>query len=835
LWCHELKELEEQDRKLNELKNMEASYQMHNSINGTNDSYDSDLTHAFPNDASIINKEDSFCNQMDLSHVSNESEGGKNDIEILETSTTETDIVAKVLSRLHSTAETASVSDQYLQALANSLGISIKKESMNEDMATSYIAKQKEWFTNDIQAKQAVSGNKYKYLAKCLQIPTRTKKPMNKEKLESLRQDLVSKFISTDNNTIVSMGNIQALSKLNGIYFLDGTLSIKGKKDLLLLAIKFCEKGITMLPNQDAFSLKTLQVYLSNEDISNEQQKVPIIETENNTTSNNNINSQRAIIPSRISVRKTKRHPNAAELRKARPLTTRVELRLHLQPNNQDIGTVTHLKRQLQEIVDKLVDVDNSVKFHPWYDEIPNSSLENNKVPEDLRSIHRFFPRVQTMRQGPTYGEFQISHKRNWEDIVRDLNPWLTSQKHGLYYQVLQCPLTTNIGWLLWSFRRLDTECLQKELEELYDIKVNLRYQNISIGQGKLAEGNMVRALHVVVDQRKADQISSIFQKAYSFQAEDFPLGIVMRFIPHILRVTSTKTAKIVKWRARQNIFLKGIESTTKPMTATSWEIMLLDTIRPNFGTLRKQLMAMKSKINQEEYLFLSVDVSFFRANEVLFSFLPRHEQEARNFVANIVPYFLHKFGIDTIKDVFYHEALVRAEQSVWNADTEEVVTSADLYLDQSGDILDDFDFLDAIGGGTVLPTTQPHDIDTREISRVERLFTGEDSTSVGTLFTQEYQLTKTSSQSKQIITPTNNSISATKSVSSTTTTIEDVERQMTAMSSEMETIKTMLTAVLKQQGGGNQQQPMLIQKVAQQETQDDADNHRNRVVCFQE
>jgi hypothetical protein len=68
--------------------------------------------------------------------------------------------------------------------------------------------------------------------------------------------------------------------------------------------------------------------------------------------------------------------------------------------------------------------------------------------------------------------------------------------------------------------------------------------------------------------------------------------------------------------------------------------------------------MSIKAKSNKNEYLFLSVDVSFFRSNEVCFSFLTRHEQDVRTFVTNIVPYFRHKHHIDQIKDIFYQEAL---------------------------------------------------------------------------------------------------------------------------------------------------------------------------------
>jgi hypothetical protein len=80
-----------------------------------------------------------------------------------------------------------------------------------------------------------------------------------------------------------------------------------------------------------------------------------------------------------------------------------------------------------------------------------------------------------------------------------------------------------------------------------------------------------------IVDQKESDKISNLFQKIYSFTATEFPLGIVMRFIPHFLRVKQDKHQKIIKWRNKQKCFLEGIEAADRPMTATSWEILHLD------------------------------------------------------------------------------------------------------------------------------------------------------------------------------------------------------------------------------------------------------------------
>jgi hypothetical protein len=167
-------------------------------------------------------------------------------------------------------------------------------------------------------------------------------------------------------------------------------------------------------------------------------------------------------------------------------------------------------------------------------------------------------------------------------------------------------------------------------------------------------------------------------------------------------------------------------------MSATSWEVLALDKEVEGIGTLREEIMAKKSKIRKDEPIFLSVDTTFFRGNEVIFTFLPRHETEARAFVTNMVPYFLHKFKNVKIHAIFQEQVLERAKQTIWNADTKEVVTQSDLYLENSGEINDNFDMLEVLG---IKEDATP--VVLNDVGRVERLFSGEDATSVGSLFTQ--------------------------------------------------------------------------------------------------
>ena len=206
--------------------------------------------------------------------------------------------------------------------------------------------------------------------------------------------------------------------------------------------------------------------------------------------------------------------------------------------------------------------------------------------------------------------------------MLFEIGSWLAETKNGIYYQKVQSQSTVNIGWLLWSFRRIDTVILEKELFQLYGITVHLRYQNIANGTPIQNDANIVRALHVVTDQKEADRIALLFQKTYHFKSTNFPLGIILRFVPHFSRVSKTKQSKLHKWRYKQRVFNRAIENPEKPMSSTSWEILELDKEIKGFGSLRKAIMKLHTKTTRTNLCFL---VQTHHSLGAMKSFLPSY------------------------------------------------------------------------------------------------------------------------------------------------------------------------------------------------------------------
>jgi hypothetical protein len=678
--------------------------------------------------------------------------------------------------------------DASVQAIAIISNTTIANEYLDEHKLRRYVEINQEWFRRTENVLSYMSNSKFKLLEKIMNDEIKSKKQVKKNQLPKLRQELMERFTSTQIKDVKQFKVLHCLAKITGIFFENSTFLPKEKKRVMELSLETLRNCNQTVPVQDKFSVNFLLAHIQEQEQEQAKDKKSIKE-QTNGSSVTKISRVLDIVSNET---QTTTQPTTHAAR----TNTRLELRLNIRNNESDTNTLLQLQTQLQELLDKLLEIDNSLTVLPWFDRTEQVPLLNNKVPNNLRSINQYFQRLQPKLTGNSYGEFQIQHSRRWEDIAHDMTPWLTENKHGLYYQTLQCPTTTNLGWLLWSFRRIDTSILQREIKDRFGLKINLRYQNISEGKGQSLQENIVRALHVVVDQKEADQASVLLQRIYSFQESMFPLGIVMRFIPHVQRVKSDKLPKIIKLRNRQKSFLQAIENSTKQMSATSWEILQLDTNIKEFGTLRKNLMSIMSKQKPTEPLFLSVDTSFFRSNEVLFTFLPRHENEARMFVANIVPFFLHNYNLDILKDIFQREALIRASQTTWNAELQEVASPSDLYLEQSGDIQDNFDILEVLGIDLV-SNNNTKGSEENEEQRVERLFTGEDSTSIGTLFTNNQ---KNDNVTQQYSANHSSNMSNNNRSVSTSLTSEEVEKKMGEFSQELSEIKNLMHQLLQKQ-----------------------------------
>jgi hypothetical protein len=100
---------------------------------------------------------------------------------------------------------------------------------------------------------------------------------------------------------------------------------------------------------------------------------------------------------------------------------------------------------------------------------------------------------------------------------------------------MLQVENSSEIGWLLYSTKAMDTGALVDEIADLVGLQVGLRWKIINVGaKGKLPESQRVHALNMDINSsyrwEAQKKLTAYFGRAMK-DKEDYPNGIQLRFI----------------------------------------------------------------------------------------------------------------------------------------------------------------------------------------------------------------------------------------------------------------------------------------------------------------
>jgi hypothetical protein len=357
--------------------------------------------------------------------------------------------------------------------------------------------------------------------------------------------------------------------------------------------------------------------------------------------------------------------------------TTRFDIRVEvvqdpLVRSNLDL-VFNHIVRILKE----LMKCDPYIAVVPWSTKDANQNvLDLDKKIPSLQALQRYFNRIRNVEKGPSYGEMRLLHKTKWSDILYDTGSWLSRQGHGVYHKELQVEKSANVGWLMFSFRAIDTTLLARVLFEMHGITVSFRWAVISLGTGSIIQ-TPIKALHIVVESGEPyNRAKTILQSIYGSSVTTFPLGICLRYIPTIANLGPQGLEIVKRLRRKQQSFLDLIEGRQ----AKSWEINCLDISINQQPPLRELLMSVTSPSQTQHKLFISVDTAYNKQDLVLFTYLPRFEDEVRGFLGIMVPYLIKKNGPE-IEEYFSADSVARAAEMEFNEETQQVTTKDDAYL----------------------------------------------------------------------------------------------------------------------------------------------------------
>ena len=370
---------------------------------------------------------------------------------------------------------------------------------------------------------------------------------------------------------------------------------------------------------------------------------------------------------------------------------TRVTLKLNIEPSDDPLGQVIDV---MKEFLRESSQIDETISIVPWRNICHLDPITHNSiVPNTVTGMHKFMHKLYVPKKGEQtsiYPHIKIAHDTLFSDLRDDLLPWLTSQGHGMFYNMLQADDGTEIGWLLYSTREMDAGALADEIIDAIDVNIGLRWKVINSGKKNMSKDNMVRALSVEVSGRSKTRGIAQLLKLYSRKmkpVQDYPNGIRLRFVKsRSSGVNSIEKSKMDKLRVRQKEFLKCIR------TSVTEEIISLD-YSPDAGnvpTLRQMIMDIVSPTTNAP-LFHSVDRDW-RLEGFKLQFSPALEEEAETAIHTLLPLLKHLFPNVAVEDHFEADTARRCEYMVWNEEKKMIIDT--LVPDETEHITEDEDLV---------------------------------------------------------------------------------------------------------------------------------------------
>jgi hypothetical protein len=392
-----------------------------------------------------------------------------------------------------------------------------------------------------------------------------------------------------------------------------------------------------------------------------------------------------------------------------------------------------------------------------------------------MKDINKYFPRIRN-QSGATWGDVCLLHTNDFSDIISVCQNSLDAAGHGLYKKRLQCINVKCIGWLLYSFRAIDTRALSNKLDAEYNLKADFRYAAINLDRMHIPIEQQIRALHIwIPNDSTFIRTKRSLQALYSSAATTFPLDIKMRLVPAMETITKLHHIdQIKKLKGRQGTFTKKVEASN----CISWDITNLDCPTGGLPSLRSLIMDAKPSSGKGS-LFLSVDYAYKRNDLVIFSFLPVYALEARAFANRVAAYIILKYQAnEAVQEYFTPDACSMVEDVEWDEATKQIITKEEKYLDNLLALEDDLWLLD---------DEEPATTNTVQVShtptRIENIFLGNCDDSVGTLRSNGNTVTRVQGNSQSNVNASTTTAGNSRNENTTTSNLNSENEHPSSVS----------------------------------------------------
>ena len=107
----------------------------------------------------------------------------------------------------------------------------------------------------------------------------------------------------------------------------------------------------------------------------------------------------------------------------------------------------------MKEFLREINNLDTSLVILPWHKKSFLAPIQaNGSLPNTITAMHKYFhklfiPKKET--ETTIYSQLMIGHENDFDILREGIHPWVQSNGHGLFYNMLQEEDGVEIGWLL--------------------------------------------------------------------------------------------------------------------------------------------------------------------------------------------------------------------------------------------------------------------------------------------------------------------------------------------------------------------------------------------------
>ena len=365
------------------------------------------------------------------------------------------------------------------------------------------------------------------------------------------------------------------------------------------------------------------------------------------------------------------------------------------------------LKKYLGNIVEKMKKYCPKLKLVTWKgNNIDDPISDLDRLPDQITQLQKYFDNARPQDSGGmVFTKVRLAFPAEVDRITFevDLKAWCMESKIRFNHMTVQHHNVRTACWLPLLPRSTDIELWSKsaikKFQQMYkdQIQMGLTWRALN-GQKNIDRKDKVYAFHVECPFDDRQRVKQFLRKLSS--GKNFPLGVRFRVMDEFSEFMKQKNKeKYSIFVNRHKCFMSQIA------TCETGQILTLDKrIGNSNDTIRTTLLAIVDKKDGKR-VFNSIDASWKNKTEFIMTFRPDKCEIAYEFRNSISTYIQHLFPNTDLTNVLTYEAIVTAQDEIYDPETQQFTTKNDEEIEQQFDELidDDInDWLDIYDGKTI-------------------------------------------------------------------------------------------------------------------------------------